>query len=186
MFFCCVRRWPLLVASDLAKCFVTREVVRPGQDSKWARSMARKTVDGTGLYRAACKNIARSALVALSWMAPFARWIVGFGAIGRVHSPLLGSRSPTIMICPCLYILTSYLVNRATQSSSHSWPMERSEPDLRPSKMWPSFALLDNSFASGTVARLVVSMFWPLATWTEGPSVVGSILMQWGSAAASR
>ena len=73
-FFCCVWRWPLLVASDLVKCLVTREVVRPGQDSNWTRSMARKQVDGTGLYIAACRNIARSSLVvALSWMAPLAR-----------------------------------------------------------------------------------------------------------------
>jgi hypothetical protein len=42
MFFCCILRWPLLVASDLAKCLVTRKAVRPGQDSKWARLMARK------------------------------------------------------------------------------------------------------------------------------------------------
>jgi hypothetical protein len=32
-FFCFARRWPLLVARDLAKCLVTREAVRPGQDS---------------------------------------------------------------------------------------------------------------------------------------------------------
>ena len=36
MFCCCMRRWPLLVASYLARCLVTREVVRPGQDSKCA------------------------------------------------------------------------------------------------------------------------------------------------------
>jgi hypothetical protein len=64
--------------------------------------------------------------------------------------------------------------------------MESGDPDLRSSNMWPAFALFDNSFASRTVARLVVSMFWPLATRTEGPLLVGATLMQWGSAAASR
>ena len=64
--------------------------------------------------------------------------------------------------------------------------MESNDPDLRPSKMWPTLAWSDSSFASGTVARLVVYMFWPLATWTDEPLVVGSTLMQWGSAAASR
>ena len=61
--------------------------------------------------------------------------------------------------------------------------MESNDPDLRPSKMWPTLRWSDSSDASGTVARLVVSMFWPLATWTDGPSVVGSTLVQWGSAA---
>ena len=54
---------------------------------------------------------------------------------------------------------------------------ENNDPDLRPSKMWLTLAWPDSSGASGTVARLVVLMFWPLTTWTDGPSVVDSTLM---------
>jgi hypothetical protein len=64
--------------------------------------------------------------------------------------------------------------------------MEMREPDLRSSKMCPILACSDSSGAKGTVTRLVVSMFCPLATWTEGPLVVRRILVQCGSEAASR
>ena len=37
MFFCCIRRWPLLVASDFGKYLVIREEVRPGHVLKWPR-----------------------------------------------------------------------------------------------------------------------------------------------------
>jgi hypothetical protein len=70
IFFCFIRRWPLLVASDFARCLVTRDAVRPGHELKWPRWMARRNV-------------------------------------------------------------TSYLVKRATQSSSHSCPREIREPDFQ-------------------------------------------------------
>ena len=66
----------MLVASNLVKCLVTREAVRPGQDSKWARSMAGKKVYGTGLYIATCRNMARSSL---------AGGAVKDGAVGSVN-----------------------------------------------------------------------------------------------------
>ena len=34
MFFCSMHRWPLLVASDLGRCLVTRVVVRLGHELK--------------------------------------------------------------------------------------------------------------------------------------------------------
>ena len=48
-FFCCIRRWPLLVARDLLRCLVTRSVVRPGHDWKKPLLIAQRNVDGTGL-----------------------------------------------------------------------------------------------------------------------------------------
>lgn len=49
MLFCCMRRWPKLVAMDLGRYLEMSSVVRPGQLSKWPREMARRKVDGTGL-----------------------------------------------------------------------------------------------------------------------------------------
>jgi hypothetical protein len=48
-FFCCIVRWPLLVASDFGKCLVTKNAVRPGHELKCPRWMARRKVDGGGL-----------------------------------------------------------------------------------------------------------------------------------------
>jgi len=109
-----------------------------------------------------------------------------FGASGMFHRPLLGFRLPRMMTCPSLMILTSYLLKRATQSSSQSWPMEMREPDWRLSKMCPVLACVDNSGARGTMTRLVVSMVSPLATWTEGPFEVGVTFVQCVSAAVSK
>ncbi len=62
-FFCCMRRWPRLVASDLARCFVIRDEVRPGQEVICPRLIARRKVEGFGLKHVACKYAARSCLV---------------------------------------------------------------------------------------------------------------------------
>jgi hypothetical protein len=48
-FFHCIRRWPLLVASDFGRCLVTKDEVRLGHESKCPRWMARRKVDGSGL-----------------------------------------------------------------------------------------------------------------------------------------
>ena len=34
VFFCCMRRWPMLVAMGLMRCFVTRWSVSPGHEWK--------------------------------------------------------------------------------------------------------------------------------------------------------
>lgn len=192
-FFCSMRRWPLLVARDLGRCLVMRDAVSPGQELKWPRRMARRKVEGRGLKAHACRNAASACLVTPFWMAPLAEWrgvgsvwcSVGgkgaFGARGTVHRPLVSFRSPVMMTWPFLKIFTLYFVKRATQSSSHSWPMEMRLPDLRLSKMWPILACGESVGARGMVARLVVSMFSPLATWTTGPVLVGWTSMQWGS-----
>ncbi len=73
-FFCCMRRWPWLVASDLARCFVIRDKVRPGQEVICPRWIARRKVDGFGLKHVACKYAARSYLVPEWRMAPLADW----------------------------------------------------------------------------------------------------------------
>ena len=64
--------------------------------------------------------------------------------------------------------------------------MDTRDPDFRSSKMWPVLALVDSSFASGTRARLDVSMLLPFATLTDGPVVVCSMVVQYGVAALSR
>lgn len=79
-----------------------------------------------------------------------------------------------------------YFVNRATQSSSHNWPMEVREPDWRLSKMCRTLAWVDSSYAERTRARLVVLMLSPLATWMVGPWSVCFTLVQNFSAAGSR
>jgi hypothetical protein len=48
-FFCCMQRWPLLVASDFGRCLVTKDAVRLDQESKCPRWMAHRKVDGSGL-----------------------------------------------------------------------------------------------------------------------------------------
>ena len=64
--FCCsmLRRWPLLVASDLARCLVmSRVMVRPGQDLKQVA-----TLDGTeesGGQWTECASVEESCEVSL-------------------------------------------------------------------------------------------------------------------------
>ena len=65
--------------------------------------------------------------------------------------------------------------------------MDTRDPDFRSSKMWPVLALVDSSCASGTRARLDVSMLLLFATLTDGPVVVCStVVVQYGVAALSR
>jgi hypothetical protein len=112
-FFCCMRRWPLLVARDLERCLVTKDAVRPGHELKWPRWMARRNVDGRGLKAQACRKAARSCLVRARRMAPFAEWWEtvrrsgdgesgDFGASGMFQRPLILLRAPTMMACPSL------------------------------------------------------------------------------------
>jgi len=49
------RRWPLVVAMDLWRCFCTRSAVRPGQVVKCPASMALSHVDVMGLQHAWCR-----------------------------------------------------------------------------------------------------------------------------------
>lgn len=110
-----------------------------------------------------------------------------FGANGIFQRPLVELRLPTMMTCPSLIILTSYLDNRATQSSSQSCPMEMKDPDLRLSKTCPDCALLESSCARGMRARfMVVRTLSPFATCTEGPVSVCPASVQQGSAAGLR
>ncbi len=64
-FCCCIRRWPLLVASDLGRCFLMSDSLRPGHEEKWPRRIARRKVEGDGLKAQPCKNAASSPLVLL-------------------------------------------------------------------------------------------------------------------------
>ena len=83
-FFCCMRRWPLLVASDLVGCLETTLVVRPGHDWKWPLPMAQRNVKGTGLKALPWWKAARSCFVCMSWMAPFAKCRRVFGTVEGV------------------------------------------------------------------------------------------------------
>lgn len=154
-----------------------------------------------GLKAQVWRQAVRSCLVPTFWMAPHAEWRVVLGEIafagggvmvfvpGGVFHRLLvmALHAPTMTTCPFLHVLTLHLVKRATQSSSQSWPMDVSDPDLRLSKTWPAFAVVERSVDNGKMALLVVLMFpWFLATWTEGPAWVWQMLAQRGSAAASR
>jgi hypothetical protein len=114
-FFCHIWRWPLLVASDLAKGLVMRDEVRPGQELKWPRCTARRKVEGRGLKAHAWRNAARSCLVWRFRIAPLAKRRgsgggmlscggeeVLFGARGIFQRPLVVFRLPTIITCPFL------------------------------------------------------------------------------------
>ena len=69
MFCCCPRKCPLAVAMDLGRCRRTRSEVRPGQERKWPRWMARMRVDTTGLNIVAWRKAASSALVEVDRIA---------------------------------------------------------------------------------------------------------------------
>ncbi len=77
-------------------------------------------------------------------------------------------------------------MNIAMQSSSHNCPIEISDPDLMSLNMCPVVAAWDNSGASGTIALLVGLMMVPFATLTLGPDMVGTMLVQCGSALLSK
>ena len=55
--------WPLLVASDIGRCFEIKLAARPGQVVKCPCFMARRKVDVMGLKSVLCKNAARSDFV---------------------------------------------------------------------------------------------------------------------------
>ena len=57
------------MASDLARCLVTREGVRPGQEAKWPRWIARRNVEGFGLKAQAWRKEEVSRLLLICWMA---------------------------------------------------------------------------------------------------------------------
>jgi hypothetical protein len=178
-FLCSMRRCPLLVAVDFCRCFVIRDSLRPGQEEKWPRCMARRNVEMEGLKAQPCKKAASSLFVCLLRIMLFARCclveleglVVDLGASGMFQSPLVVFRVPLIMICPSLMMSTWYLVKRAMQSSSQSWPIEMRDP-WRSSKKWPTCACLERAADNGTVACREDSMWVPVATWTEGPDVV--------------
>ncbi len=81
-FFSSMRRCLLLMASNFGRCLVTYEGVRPGQESKWPRWMARRKVEGSELKAQACRKTARSCFVERCRMVPFAVWRRGMGALG--------------------------------------------------------------------------------------------------------
>ena len=74
------------------------------------------------------------------------------GARGILHRPLEGLRWPSMMIFPSFTISTWYLVNIATQSSSHSCRMEIRNPDLSLSNMCLICASWDSLVERGIVA----------------------------------
>ena len=86
MFFCCPQRCPLLVVSDFGRCFLMRDVVSPGQDDKCPRFMARRNVDGMGMYAAPWRKAARSDLLCWHENALAATW-KGLGVNGIFQRP---------------------------------------------------------------------------------------------------
>ena len=89
------------------------------------------------------------------------------GARAIFHKPLEGFRWPTMTILPFFTIFTWYLVNIATQSSSHSCPVEIREQDLR----WPTCYFWESLVERGIVVRVEGSMLALFATCTEGLSM---------------
>ena len=116
-----------------------------------------------------------------SWIAPLAWYVYGrvvrggisrdLGARGMFHKPFSVFLVPSRIMSPFLYILTLDLLNNATQSSSQSWPMDKSE-DWRSLKMWPEDACVDRAGESGMLTLCDGVIVFPLATRTEGPVVV--------------
>ena len=70
---CCMRMWNLLTERKLGKYFVMRDSVRPIQDKKWPRLMARRKVDGIGLKAHPWRKAASSLFVFACLMAPLER-----------------------------------------------------------------------------------------------------------------
>ena len=101
------------------------------------------------------------------------------GARGMFHRPLEGLRWPPMMIFLSFTISTWYLVNIATQSSSHSCQLEIRDPDLRSSKMCPTCTSWEILVERGIVARVEGSMLALFATCTEGPVDVGWMSVQY-------
>lgn len=66
MFWYCCRRWPLMLASDFGRCFMTRSTVRPGQVVKYPAAMAVIHVLGAGQKQHRCRYVAKSCLVLCS------------------------------------------------------------------------------------------------------------------------
>ena len=163
---------------------------RPGQVTKCPRLMARTKVEGTGLNAVAWRKPARSvcvwaqriALVALDRIGLVVglgttggRWTSSwsFGAKGIVQRPLVFSRGPTIITRPSLIIFTSYLLNRATQSSSQSLLIEIRDPVVSPSRTKPDEAGFDSCEARGMETVWVALILFPSAAITHGPVGVG-------------
>ena len=83
-----------------------------------------------------CKKAVSSLFVCLLRIMLFAKCclveleglVVDLGTSGMFQSPLVVFRVPLIMICPSLMMSTWYLVKRAMQLSSQSWPIEMRDP----------------------------------------------------------
>ena len=94
-----------------------------------------------------------------------------FGGRGIDQRRLDGLRVPLMMMVPSLMMWTWYFENRATHSSSQSFPIERSDPVESPLSTWPVLAAGDNCGARGRRTVWVDFMHVPLAAVTIGPSV---------------
>ena len=66
------------------------------------------------------------------------------GGRGIDQRRFIGLRVPLMIIVPSLMMCTLYFEKSATQSSSQSFPMERSDPVERPSRTWPVLASGDS------------------------------------------
>ena len=82
---------------------------------------------------------------------------------------------PLMMIWPSLKILRLYFPNRATQSSSQSFPIEMRDPIFRLLRMWPVWACSERAGERGIVASCVACMDVPDADFTVGPVAVALI-----------
>ena len=102
------------------------------------------------------------------------------------HIPLVQSRKPAIMTWLCFKIFTSNLVKMATQSSSKSFPIDMSEPDVMLLKTWADIALEESLLESCKVALKAGLTMFLLDTWTAGTEVVYATWQQCGKALGCR
>ena len=157
-------------------------VVMLGQDVKCLLCIARNMVDFVALSNVPRKYCASSLFVVSSLMIPFTACValccsggrlggvdIDMSVSGTFHSPL-SVRLPRIRIFASFKKFTSYFLNMATQSSSHSCPMDNNDLLVNLGYTRASVALFDKFSTNGNEPLCVALMVALLGSIALGPS----------------
>ena len=82
--FCCMRRWPLMVARGFHRCLYMRDMEIPVQVFKWLLLTDQRKVEGLGMETQAWNYPVRSCFILKYWMTPGAGLVVVFMVVSTL------------------------------------------------------------------------------------------------------
>ena len=101
------------------------------------------------------------------------------GMIGTSHNLFVWLWYSMSTCWPCLKIWSVSLMNRASQLSSQSCPIDRRLSVRRFGRIWPVWDWADSALDSGIVTRFIAVIVSLISTWTVGPFFTVVMLLQY-------